>query len=38
MKTYEFGNPDSGSVLIQPVDDYDLEGIENEFAAIAGSF
>ena len=37
MKTHEFGDPDSGIVLIQPVDDHDLEGIENEFAAIVGS-
>ena len=29
-----FGNPDSDIVLIQPVDDHDLEGIENECAAI----
>ena len=36
MKTYEFGNPHAGIVLIQPVDDYDLEGIENEFSAITG--
>ena len=35
MKTYEFGNPNSGVVLIQPVDDHDLEGIENEAAFIA---
>ena len=35
LKTYEFGNPDSDIVLIQPVDDYDLEGIENESAFIA---
>ena len=34
MKTYEFGNPNSGIVLIQPVDDHDLEGIETEFTAI----
>ncbi len=34
MKTYEFGDPDSDIVLIQPVDDHDLEGIENEFSAI----
>ena len=34
MKTHEFGNPDSEIVLIQPVDDHDLAGIENEFAAI----
>ena len=37
MKTYEFGDPDAGIVLIQPVDDHDLEGIENEFAAIVNS-
>lgn len=34
MKTCEFGNRNSDIVLIQPVDDHDLEGIENEFAAI----
>ena len=37
MKTYEFGNADSEIILIQPVDDHDLEGIENEFAAIISS-
>ncbi|SCX85174.1 esterase [Butyrivibrio sp. INlla14] len=37
MKTYEFGNADSNIVLIQPVDDHDLEEIENEFAAISSS-
>ncbi len=37
MKTYEFGNPDSDTVLIQPVDDHDLEGIENEFRTIVSS-
>lgn len=37
MKTYEFGNPDSDIVLIQPVDDHDLEGIENEFTTIINS-
>ena len=35
MKTYEFGDPASDIVLVQPVDDHDLEGIGNEFAAIA---
>ncbi len=34
MKRYEFGDPDSGIVLIQPVDDHDLQGIENEYSAI----
>lgn len=37
MKIYEFGNPHSDIVLIQPVDDHDLEGIENEFTAITNS-
>ena len=37
MKTYEFGNADSNIILIQPVDDHDLEGIENEFAMITNS-
>lgn len=37
MKTYEFGNTDSNIILIQPVDDHDLEGIENEFAMITNS-
>ena len=37
MKTYEFGDPASGIVLLQPVDDHDLEGIEKEFTAIVGS-
>ena len=36
MEIREFGNPQSDIVLIQPVDDYDLEGIENEFAEIVG--
>jgi len=35
MKTYEFGTPDAGAVLIQPVDDHDLSGIESEVAFIA---
>lgn len=34
MKTYEFGSPDAGIVLIQPVGEHDLDGIENEFQAI----
>ena len=37
IKTYEFGNADSNIILIQPVDDHDLEGIENEFAMITNS-
>ena len=38
MKTYEFGNPDSDIVLLQPVDDHDIEGIENEFMTIINRF
>ncbi len=34
MKTYEFGSPDAGVVLIQPVGEHELQGIETEFAAI----
>ena len=34
MEISEFGNSQSDIVLIQPVDDHDLEGIENEFAEI----
>ena len=34
MEIIEFGNPQSDIVLIQPVDDHDLEGIENEYAKI----
>ena len=34
MQIYEFGNPESDIVLIQPVDSHDLEGIVHEFAAI----
>lgn len=35
MKQYEFGNTESDIVLIQPVDDHDLEGIEKEVALIS---
>lgn len=38
MEIYEFGNPESDIVLIQPVDDHDLAGIENEFAEIKESY
>ena len=34
MEITGFGNPQSDIVLIQPVDDHDLEEIENEFAEI----
>ena len=37
MEILKFGNPQSNIELIQPVDDYDLEGIENEFAEIQSS-
>ena len=35
MKIYEFGNRKADTVLIQPVDEYDLAGIENEVSLIA---
>lgn len=34
MKTYEYGNADAAAVLIQPVDDHDMAGIEDEIAEI----
>ncbi len=34
MKTYTYGDPASGTVLLQPVDDHDLSMIENEAAQI----
>ena len=37
MKLHRFGNPNADIVLIQPVDDHDLEGIENEVSVIAES-
>ena len=37
MKLYKYGNPNADIVLIQPVDDHDLEGIENEVSVIAES-
>ena len=33
-RVYEYGNPDSSTVLLQMVDDHDLAVIENEVAAI----
>ena len=36
MIIYEFGDPKADTVLIQPVDEYDLAGIENEIALISG--
>ena len=37
MKIYEFGDANANTVLIQPVDEYDLAGIENEASIIAAS-
>ncbi len=37
MKLHKFGNPNADIVLIQPVDDHDMEGIENEVFVIAES-
>ena len=34
MKTYEYGNIDADIVLIQPVDDHDLSGMETEITAL----
>lgn len=34
LQTYPFGDPASGNVLIQPVDDHDLSLIDSEVAAI----
>ncbi len=37
MKLHRLGNPNADIVLIQPVDDHDMEGIENEVSVIAES-
>lgn len=37
MIKYEYGDVSADTVLIQPVDEYDLSGIENEVSLIAGS-
>ena len=37
MTIHEFGDPKADTVLIQPVDEYDLAGIENEISLIAAS-
>lgn len=37
MKLYKFGDAGADTVLIQPVDDHDLSGIENEVTLIAES-
>ena len=34
MKTFEYGNPKSDNVLIQPVDEHDLDLMENEIKEI----
>ena len=37
MMIYEFGDINANTVLIQPVDEYDLAGIENEVSLIAAN-
>ena len=37
FETVLFGDPEADTVLIQPVDDHDLAGIENEFSLIAAN-
>ena len=37
MKIYEFADPKADTVLIQPADDHDLAGIENEAPLIAAN-
>ena len=37
FETYRFGDPGADTVLIQPVDDHDLAGIENEVSLIAAN-
>lgn len=34
MKIYEYGNSDAAIVLVQPVDDHDMAGLEAEVAEI----
>ena len=34
MDIYEYGTPDSSTVLLQLVDDHELAVIENEVAAV----
>ncbi|MBE6018184.1 MAG: esterase [Lachnospiraceae bacterium] len=34
MEIFEYCNKDSSVILVQPVDDHDMEGIENEIKAI----
>ena len=34
MKVLQYGNPESSTVLIQPVDEHDLAFIENEISEI----
>lgn len=36
MTTYQFGQPNAGIVLIQPVDDHDLSMLEREMETIRG--
>ena len=37
FETYRFGDPEADTVLIQPMDDHDLAGIENEVSLIAAN-
>lgn len=37
LEKYMFGDQEAGTVLIQPVDGHDLEGIENEVSLIAAN-
>ena len=37
FETVRFGDPEADTVLIQPVDDHDLAGIENEVSLIAAN-
>ena len=34
MKCFEYGNKNAPIVLLQPVDDHDLDTVENEIAII----
>ena len=37
LEKYMFGDPEAGTVLIQPVDGHGLEGIGNEVSLIAAN-
>lgn len=38
MDIISFGNPEAGTVLVQPVDEFELKNIENEVKYIAGEY